>query len=54
LLSAKKIDEAAYKKAVKDIDELQQQAREGKQIQNAMYAVMGSALGSALVTGALR
>jgi hypothetical protein len=54
LLSAKKIDEAAYKKAVKDIDKLQQLARDGKQIKNAMYAVMGSALGSALVTGALR
>ena len=54
LLAAKKIDDDAYKAAVKDIDELQQQAKDGKQIQNAMYAVIGSALGSALVTGALR
>jgi hypothetical protein len=54
LLSAKKIDEDAYKEAVRGIDELQQLARDGKQIKNAMYAVIGSALGSALVTGALR
>jgi chromosome segregation ATPase len=54
LLSAKKIDEAAYTKAANELDQLQQQAREGRQVQNAMYAVMGSALGSALVTGALK
>jgi len=54
LLSAKKIDEAAYTKVANELDQLQQYAREGRQVQNAMYAVMGSALGSALVTGALR
>lgn len=54
LLSAKKIDDATYTKVANELDQLQQYAREGKQVQNAMYAVMGSALGSALVTGALR
>lgn len=54
LLSAKKIDDATYTKVANELDKLQQYAKEGRQVQAAMYAVLGSALGSALVTGALR
>lgn len=54
LLSAKKIDNATYTKVASELDKLQQYAKEGRQVQAAMYGVLGSALGSALVTGALR